>query len=300
MSNQDSMKDADATVEVASETQTAKKPLDVSMGSRLFWTGGLIAGVGGALCAFGPQFLPAQAEIFARVAARGITPGALWCAAALMCSLGMLARALGRNLEVLGQTDDQSLLIEQVAMDLAQTRSSMQELRVEFVYLKDHVTNMGRDLPTQIASANESTTRDAMYRLAASLDQVGARLEQRIRTQHGTLEGTLQEVQQSLQATCDQIAQLQDSFSQMPAPGLPPVPGTWELPAEPASPPISLGVLDHLADDHAGESSAQIEIGAPLPAGQPSYEEKLIQLTQLLADPRVRAAADGMSRSRGL
>jgi hypothetical protein len=304
MSNQDSMLDADASVEVSSETTSAKQPLDAQMGSRLFWLGAWIAGAGGALCAFGPQVLPAQAEFFARVAARGITPGALWCAAALMGSLAMLARALGRNLEVLGQEDDQSLLIEQVAMDLAQTRSSMQELRVEFVYLKDHVTNMGRDLPTQIASANESTTRDAMYRLAASLDQVGARLEQRIRTQHGTLEGTLQELQQSLQSTCDQVAQLQDSFSQGlgsgPSLALPPVPGTWELPAEPANAPISLGVLDHLADDHAHDDSAQIELGAPLPAGKPSYEEKLIQLTQLLADPRVRAAADGMSRSRGL
>jgi len=302
MSNQDSMRDADASVELAHEPKPAKQPLDARMGSQLFWVGGLIAAAGGAVCAFGPQFLPAQAELIGRVAARGITPGALWCAAALMGSLAIFARALGRNLEVLGQTDDQSLLIEQVAMDLAQTRSSMQELRVEFVYLKDHVTNMGRDLPTQIASANESTTRDAMYRLAASLDQVGARLEQRIRTQHGTLEGTLQEVQQSLQTTCDQIAQLQESFSQGPGPGpgLPPIPGTWELPTEPASAPISLGVLDHLADEHSSDAAAQIELGGPLPAGQPSYEEKLIQLTQLLADPRVRAAADGMSRSRGL
>lgn len=301
MSNQDSMKDADASVEVSRQPESAQKPLDASMGSKLFWFGGLIAGAAGALCAFGPQFLPAQAELFARAGARGVTPGALWCAAAVMCSLAILARALGRNVEVLGQTDDHGLLIEQVAMDLAQTRSSMQELRVEFVYLKDHVTNMGRDLPTQIASANESTTRDAMYRLAASLDQVGARLEQRIRTQHGTLEGTLQELQQSLQSTCDQIGQLQESFSQLPATsGMPPIPGSWDLPQEQAPAPISLGVLDHLADDHSNEDSAQVELGGPLPAGQPTYEEKLIQLTQLLADPRVRAAADGMSRSRGL
>ncbi len=285
--------DAEAPVEVVSGTRPGKKPLDAWMGSLLYSLAGLIAGAGGLLCAFGPQFLPAQAEFFARVAARGITSGALWCVAAVMFALSMLARALGRNLEALGQTEDNSLLIEQVAMDLAQTRSSMQELRVEFVYLKEYITNLGRDLPAQIATANESTTRDAMYRLAASLDQVGARLEQRIRTQHGTLEGTLQEVQQSLQATCEQVTQLQQSFG----PGT--APGAWELPPEPAAPPISLGVLDHLVDER-GADSAFPEFGAPLPAGQPSYEEKLLQLASLLADPRVRAAADGMTRSRGL
>ena len=300
MSNQDSNQDADASVEIARESNSATKALDAAMGSGLFWMGAVVAGVGGALCAFGPMILPAQAELFARVAARGITPGTLWCAAALMGSLAIFARALGRNVEVLGQKDDHGLLIEQVAMDLAQTRSSMQELRVEFVYLKDHVANMGRDLPGQIASANESTTRDAMYRLAASLDQVGARLEQRIRTQHGTLEGTLKELQQALEASCDQVAQLQQGFGQAGASSLPPIPGTWELPEQPATPPISLGVLDHLADDHTSDDAGQIELGAPLPSSQPTYEEKLIQLTQLLADPRVRAAADGMARSRGL
>jgi hypothetical protein len=169
----------------------------------------------------------------------------------------------------------------------------MQELRVEFVYFKDHVSKLSRDLPSQIAAANESTTRDAMYRLAASLDQVGARLEQRIRSQQGALEGTLQELQQSLQATCEQVSQLQQSFSQAPEPE-----GGWELEAKPLPPPISLGVLDHLADDHGGSDLPSGEFGAPLPAGQPTYEEKLVQLAHLLADPRVRAAADGLSRSR--
>jgi hypothetical protein len=172
---------------------------------------------------------------------------------------------------------------------------------VEFVYLKEHITAMGRDLPTQIAEASESATRDAMYRLAASLDQVGARLEQRIRSQHSTLEGTLQEVQQSLLATCDQVTALQQSLQQDSAP-----PGGWEMPPEPAKTPISLGVLDHLADERAATEHLSADLAAslaaplPAPPDQASYEEKLTQLAQLLADPRVRAAADGMTRSRGL
>jgi len=293
MSNQDSIQDSEASVEVGSATRTEKQQVDASMGARFFTLAGLVAGVGGAVVAFGSQVLPAQAQLFERASARGITPGALWCAAAVMIALSMLARALGRNLQKLSKTDDQSPLIEQIAMDLAQTRTSMQELRVEFVYFKDHLTNLSRDLPSQIATANEATTRDAMFRLAASLDQVGARLEQRIRSQHGTLEATLQEVQQSLQATCEQVAQLQQSMSQSAPPA-----GDWEVPVEPMPPPISLGVLDHLADDHSTEALPTSEFGAPLPKAQLTYEEKLVQLTSLLADPRVRAAADGISRSR--
>jgi hypothetical protein len=296
MSKQEPVQEAVPSPEVARESKTAEPRVDVWMGSLRFSVAGLVAGLLGALCIYGPKLLPAQAALFEHAAARGITAGLLWTIAALMFALSILARALGRNLEVLAQEDEQSPLIDQIVMDLAQTRTSMQELRVEFVYLKEHITAMGRDLPTQIAEASESATRDAMYRLAASLDQVGARLEQRIRSQHSTLEGTLQEVQQSLQATCDQVAQLQQSLQQEIA-----SPGGWEMPAEPARPPISLGVLDHLADERAASQPVAIDLSAPLPApDQTSYEEKLTQLAQLLADPRVRAAADGMTRSRGL
>jgi hypothetical protein len=294
MSNQDSMQDADTSVEVGQQNQPERK-IDPWMGSMLFSIGGLVAGLCGALSAFGPRLLPAQTQLFERAAANGLTAGLLWGVAAVMFSLSVLARSLGRNVEALAQSDDLGLVVEQIASDLAQTRTSMQELRVEFVYLKEHVTSMGRDLPTQIASTNESTTRDAMYRLAASLDQVGARLEQRIRSQHGTLEGTLQEVQQSLKATCEQVEQIQQAMTQASAPA-----SGWEMPAEPAQPPISLGVLDHLADEHADTGDARNAYGAPLPSGPQTYEEKLVQLAQLLSDPRVRSAADGMTRSRGL
>jgi hypothetical protein len=299
MSKQDSKKGVESYADVGSASVSSApveaRAVDSVMGSQLFLAGGVLAGVLGALCAVGPKLLPAQANLFAQAASRGVTPGVLWSVTAVLVAFGILAKALGRNVEALAVKDDQSKLIDQITSDLGQTRTSMQELRVEFVYLKDHVTNMGRDLPSQIASANESSTRDAMYRLAASLDQVGARLEQRIRSQHGTLEGTLQEVQQSLQATAEQIVQLQQSLTQVSsAPAV-----AWDAPAEPLPAPISLGVLDHLADEHHSGDSPEGEIEPALPDSA-TYEEKLVQLAHLLADPRVRAAADGMSHSRGL
>jgi len=290
------MQGAEVPVEVVSGPLSPAKQVDAWMGSMLFSIGGLLAGLAGAFCAYGPKLLPSQAPLFEHAMSRGITPGLLFGVSVVLFSLSVLARSLGRNIETLAQSDDQSGIVEQITTDLAVIRTSMQELRVEFVYLKEHVSGLGRDLPTQIASANESSTRDSMYRLAASLDQVGARLEQRIRSQHGTLEGTLQEVQQSLQATCEQVSQLQQSLSQGGATA-----SGWDMPpAAPEAPPISLGVLDHLADDQAPTNLSSLGLGAPLPAGSESYEEKLMQLAQLLADPRVRAAADGMTRSRGL
>jgi hypothetical protein len=295
MSKQGSIEDQEPSEDVGSMPVAAKKRLDPWMGSMLFAFGGLIAGLAACLCVYGPKALPAQAELFQRAAAHGLTGGALLCASLELFALSMFARALGRNVESMANTDDQGLLLDQLTTDLAITRTSMQELRVEFVYLKDQVTNMGRDLPTSIVSANESSTRDAMYRLAASLDQVGARLEQRIRSQQGTLESTLQEVQQSLQATCEQVTQLGQTIQQSG-----PQPGGWEVPSEPPAPPVSLGVLDHMADESSPVPDFGGDFGAPLPGGPLSYEEKLLQLAQLLNDPRVRAAADNMTRSRGL
>lgn len=295
MSNEDSLS-SETTASSVSPTR-GRSAIDPALGSHWLFAGGLLAAAGGAFLGFGAHFLPAQAHLVQQISARGVTTGVLWGTAALLIGIGIVARRIGRGLDLVGDREEEAFALEQLASDVAQSRASLQELRVEFVYLKDALGTLGRDLPTRLSEASENSTRDAMYRLAASLDQVGARLEQRIRSQQGTLEETLRELHSSLQMTCEQVTQLSLGMT----PGAAPAPGWGEIPSEPVPPPIGLGLLDTLGDEQSAaagwDAGAAQAVPAPLPSVPTSYEQKLSQLSELLSDPRVRAACDNLVRS---
>ncbi len=71
---------------------------------------------------------------------------------------------------------DGSERLQQFGADLTQLRASMQELRIERVRLESALNA----LPHDLAQAQENATREAVFRLAASLDQLHARLDQRM------------------------------------------------------------------------------------------------------------------------
>lgn len=288
---------------LSSETTTTSSPaprggrtIDTTLGSHWLFAGGLLAAAGGVFLGLGAHFLPAQAHLIQQIHSRGVNAGVLFGTAALLLGVGIVARRIGRGLDLLADREEERFVQEQIASDIAQSRASLQELRVEFVYLKDALGTLGRDLPTRLSEASENSTRDAMYRLAASLDQVGARLEQRIRSQQGTLEETLRELHSSLQLTCEQVTNLTLGMTPSAAPAA----GWGEVPAEPAPPAIGLGLLDTLGDEQPSstwDAGAAQAVPAPLPSAPPSYEQKLSQLSELLSDPRVRAACDSLVRS---
>ncbi len=296
MSNVESL--SSQTPNLPGSEPSTQRRLDPSLGSNWLLVAGLGAALAGAFVGFGAKLVPDQAHLIQQISSRGVSAGVLWCSAAALLGLGLVARRIGRSLDLIADREEENFVIEQLASDMAQSRASLQELRVEFIYLKDALGTLGRDLPARLSEASENSTRDAMYRLAASLDQVGARLEQRIRSQQGTLEDTLHELQSSLQMTCEQVSQLTLGMTTAPSPS--PASG-WEVPAEPAAPPIGLGVLDTLGDeqplDLGWDAAAAQSVQAPLPSMQPSYEQKLSQLSELLSDPRVRAACDSLVRS---
>lgn len=260
---------------------------DPASGAGWLGLGGFLCLLGSAGLLFGGKLLPQQADLLQRVQSHGLTPGLLLACAGVMFASHLASRWVGRHLARLGDRAEQDFALEQIAADMAQTRSSLQELRVEFVYLKESVSALGRDLPVQIGEASENSTRDAMYRLAASLDQLGARLEQRIRTQQGAIEEGLQDLRLTIQS---------DLESRAPAP-IASHPGGPSWDAAPAS-PLGLGVLDTLDDLPAATTSWEA-LPPALPAVDPAYDEKLQQLELLLGDPRIRAACDERTRSAG-
>jgi hypothetical protein len=109
-------------------------------------------------------------------------PGAGLCilAALLLGLAGWIrtqwsARLDELRLELLHDLDGSERL-QQFAADLTQLRASMQELRIERVHLESALNA----LPHDLAQAQENATREAVFRLAASLDQLHARFDQRM------------------------------------------------------------------------------------------------------------------------
>ncbi|MDZ4775149.1 MAG: hypothetical protein SGI72_18685 [Planctomycetota bacterium] len=140
---------------------------------------------GGALTVL-PIVAREQASIVHSFAKHGVTGTPIALTGLVLCALAIVTRKKADN-SASKQTAAQALLLEQLASDLALTRGGMQDLRVEFVYLKDQVqtTAMQRDLQDQQSKGDDASS--AMFRLAASMDQLTGRLETRMKALDGSL-----------------------------------------------------------------------------------------------------------------
>jgi hypothetical protein len=172
------------------------------------FTLGFLIGAGALGLALVPQLLPQHGWILKACAKYGITSAPLLLTGLVFCGLAMAARGQARAIAQADPAAKLGMLLEQVASDVAQMRGGMQGLRVELVYLKDAATaqrQVERDIGTGEVVEGQ---RDALYRLAASLDQVSARIEQRMAAQHTELQSAISELKSNAEATSARIGDL--------------------------------------------------------------------------------------------
>jgi hypothetical protein len=100
-----------------------------------------------------------------------------WLIAGLICMAAawLMHRMEQRVLEAEIHLDF-SQRLDEVALGVSQLRASMQELRIERARMEGAINA----LPQDLAQAQENATREAVFRLAASLDQLHVRLDARI------------------------------------------------------------------------------------------------------------------------
>ncbi|MBL8859131.1 MAG: hypothetical protein JNL28_11530 [Planctomycetes bacterium] len=106
------------------------------------------------------------------------------------------------------RSEEQALLLEQLASDLALTRGGMQELRIEFVYLKDQVATAVAQRELLDSQSDGDDAQAGMFRLAASMDQLTGRLEVRMKTQDAALNEQLGLLREELAQTVANVAGL--------------------------------------------------------------------------------------------
>jgi hypothetical protein len=330
---------------------------------------GLLGGLG--LWIAGP-FHEGAAQVAASLGAFSLHPATLAVAGLMVLAFGRVRRAQVQQARHVRGHDDG--LLEQVAASQVHSRQSLDRLaraHTELVeslgLVQDRIQSMAHGQQALIeqqqqqqAPREDSAGQEAIFRLAASLDQLGARVEQRMQSQFETFQAGLQQVgdeivtaQADLRSLFEQLpsgiaaGEVGDPFSEPLPAGEPPAEPLAEALAEPPAEPLaeppaveeeptaampapgpeplsSLGVLDDIPDE-SSEPLPPLRGGTigPIPQGDDAGAEepplgpihksdvhspaerameldtqtKLTQLTDLLADDRLRAALEDMRRS---
>lgn len=299
----------------------------------LFVTGFAMA-TAGLLLAAAPGLSWQLTKVLVKLDSLGLSTGTLFMGGMALVGLGMVSRSIA-NLPSPGEDEPESaLLLEQLATDLAQTRASLSRLDRRVAGLTKAVREERREVqqPQGPASTDPTESTDALWRLAASLDQLGARLER-----------GLDEQVQGLAMRLDELSEVMDRLASAPAPEVhveeaavgdveaepraaleavatPPAVAEESSPdllrelngidflsdpgseveefgavPEPAGPALDLDTIDLDAlEEEAGPRSALP--GGPAAHGAPQAETPGLDLDRLLPDDRIE---DSLDRARG-
>ena len=317
----------------------------------LFQLLGVFGLAGGLVLWAGAPFQSSLADISKEMGTVNLHPSTLLVAGLLLFCFGRVRKSQVEQSRVLAGKDDG--LLEQVAATQVHTRNALEKLAhsqsaVQSALEEQHraLRNDLHQVSQQVAAASarkedDGAAQEAIFRLAASLDQLGARVEQRMQAQYETFQIGLQQVGNEIVAAQSDLREL---FAQLPAvlPATPADPFSEPLPkGEPdgshaqagpsAQPPRatprpqqlsnepihSLGVLDNISDEGAALPSPVRRVpqgsfsSEPPPSRASIVKEdtpvdraleldthtKLTQLSDLLADDRLRAALEDMRRN---
>jgi hypothetical protein len=165
-------------------------------------SGGFLIGAGATLllAATGilliPTLAPGQSWIVQSLAERGFTSLPFFAAGTLFTGLWLAVRT-SRAHSIAAQYAAMSNVpvIEALAENIGGIREVLHGVRIEFVYLKDAIQSQ---IERQNAAPATDHHAEGMYRLAASLDQLGQRVEAQIGT-------TQRQVRESLESVTSAI-----------------------------------------------------------------------------------------------
>lgn len=256
----------------AGESRTSKAPADragAASGSRLPYALAALLVLAGVALALLPTIAPQHGWMVRSAGKYGLTSAPLLLAGCVLAGVALSLRGGRRETEP--QSDDRELLLDQVASELAALRGGIQELRVEFVYVKDAQQSLVEALSERNEPNHAEAQQSAMFRLAASLDQVGARIEQRLAASESAMQGLIGELGAGIAATQERLSEIASAPAAAASAGdvwqtidagapssSPERSIAWQGPAP--SEDAGLGLLDTL-DDHgrspSGPSPAQ-------------------------------------------
>ena len=174
-------------------------PRGMGTDSLLLLTTGFFLAVGGLALAAAPQYSWQVVKISRLLAGMGIESGTLLVGGLLLFALGLVLRAVVFHGSQPGpeESDEQSdfsLIAEQLATDLARVRHSVLQVTEEVVGMSESQATFLQEQRAEAALEEKGPQHDAVFRLAASLDQLNARVDERLHHMDVQLRGHFQGV----------------------------------------------------------------------------------------------------------
>jgi hypothetical protein len=237
--------------------------------------------------------------------------------------LGRVVRHVKRAAAAIEQASSEDMeMLEHLVLDFTRMRDGVQELRHELGQIREASTTILQTTVGLSEAQSSECKQDAIFRMAASLDQVGARIEHRLGTQSTVLQDTLTELTKSIQATQKLVTELASSppprhstpqesshepraesrarspHPRSPEPPLPAPESDLDVWVElDNDEPRSLGLLDTLDDQGQAQTrktSLSLERPQGQEASQPGPLPKIIRNQQSNAALLGREAGDGV------
>lgn len=298
-------------------------------GARWAWIACCALLAGAAVLVVAPRALPDTAPTVADLARSGLT----W---PLLAGFGLVLAAIATSARRPIATEPASStpeaaresatplasdpLARDIAAELARVRGGLHDLRIEFVYVKDALARVQQNGSLGESDANRDVEA-AIFRLAASLDQLGGRMEHELSTQRTWLAEVVENQARRTVVGTEPLPSFADPYLQ----GLEGPEHEIDLPEGFAAGEddvhvevsldedenwfADLGVLDEIEEPrgplaHGKTSpshrpaSADALLGELAQAGSARAEldEKMAQLRDLLSDPAVVRALESQSR----
>lgn len=244
--------------------------------------------IGMVLCA-GPSLSWKAGQVSQGLGQLGLHGGTMIMGGLALAGMGLLRRGQGQlGLSVIRGSDD-DLLLEQVAADLCEVRSVLLDVTGQVTSIGEGLLGLQAEVQagSRARSVEEQGEGNAVFRLAASLDQLGARFEQRLGGHHAALQDGLAGLRSALDDCNAAIADLAAGSAapaieeEAPTPvveptadavsdeseepsmiHLPELPVEADLGHELAVDELSLGVLDALEDVPAIDPAAAALLSA--------------------------------------
>jgi hypothetical protein len=288
----------------------------------------------GLLLAAGPKLSWKMTQISEGFAYLGVHGGALMMGGLVLGGLALVRRAQNATSAALAERADDRRVLDQIALEQGQLRTVIVELQEAQDSVRDRINHVRNELehslqslghglraelprlvPPPAAPTGDGNQHEAIFLLATTLDKVGEKIEQRLKTQYDALQEHLEDVGAAIVSARHSMEELLSQATANAAAAPYDDPGT------------PLGLLDTIDDEHVEPSEHSIvdQVSAALPsepdvpmggahdshwlertAPEPEQvqalqqeldtQTKLMQLSSLLSDERLRQALQNMQQ----
>jgi hypothetical protein len=191
----------------ASSNDTIARSERSSLGVAFAWPVLCTSGLGLVLLAAALQtgLVDASTWPMRALVAAGFDVGALCCTGAILFGFGMLARSVRGTVRALASCNDTSSLEQTLDGRLEAWQGATATVRAQQEALQSALVVLDQKLEAIRQEARVGSAKDAIFRLAASLDQLGARVDQRLVEVRASLQDGIQVVGQKVEAARDEL-----------------------------------------------------------------------------------------------